>query len=155
VFISRGPSLFNVRQASLDGNAFAATLDRFGHSPSGGGRLVHTVHISGHAVRRSTLKRQLGWAGLWAHRSARWETQHRPPHAARLSRRSRRRGCDNGGIHQVLAALLLAPIDSPDRSVQAGSEAINPSRRRAVSRVKFVGLPGAATTSSISVMARW
>jgi hypothetical protein len=30
--------------------AFAATLDRFGHSLSGAGRLVHTAHISGHAV---------------------------------------------------------------------------------------------------------
>src|SRR5271154_6263700 len=29
-----------------------------------------------------------------------------------------------------------------DQSVQAGSEAINPRRRRAVPRVKFIGLPG-------------
>src|SRR5277367_1639617 len=50
----------------VDGKAFTGTLDRFGHSASGGGRLLHTVHISGHAVRRSTLKRQLGWAALSA-----------------------------------------------------------------------------------------
>jgi hypothetical protein len=47
----------------LDGKAFAATLDRLAHISSGGGRLMHTVHISGHAVSSSTLKRQLGWAG--------------------------------------------------------------------------------------------
>src|ERR1700720_2191735 len=50
----------------VDGKAFTGTLDRFGHSASGGGRLLRTVHISGHAVRRSTLKRQFGWAALSA-----------------------------------------------------------------------------------------
>ena len=94
----------------MDGNAFAATLDRFGHSRSGGGRLVHTVHISGHAVRRSALKGQLGWAGsgrtgLPGGRLGIAPTRGSPEPAQPLTR------CDNGGIHQVLAALLLLRAD--------------------------------------------
>jgi hypothetical protein len=95
----------------LEGKAFAATLDRFGHSPSGGERVVHTVHISGHAVSSSTLKCQLGWAGSGRTGLPGGRLGIAPTHAARLSRRGRRRGCDNGGIHQVLAVLLLLRAD--------------------------------------------
>jgi hypothetical protein len=42
------------------GKAFTATLDRFGHTQSGGGQLMHAMHTSGHTVSSSTLKRQLG-----------------------------------------------------------------------------------------------
>jgi hypothetical protein len=53
------------------------------------------------------------------------------------------------------SSALQPAIDSPDQSVQSGSEAINPRRRQAVPRVIFVGFPGSGTTSSRSVMARW
>jgi hypothetical protein len=43
--------------ASMDGKAFTATLDRFGHTQSGGGQLMHAMHTSGHTVSSSTLKR--------------------------------------------------------------------------------------------------
>jgi hypothetical protein len=42
------------------GKAFTATLDRFGHTQSGGGQLMHAMHTSGHTVSSSTFKRQLG-----------------------------------------------------------------------------------------------
>jgi hypothetical protein len=94
---------------------------------------MHTVHISGHAVSSSTLKRQLGWAGS-GRTGLPGEGPASATHAARSSgavknetlqnsrlvvlvvvihnsRRSRRRGCGNGGIHQVLAALLFLGAD--------------------------------------------
>ncbi|MEY2457766.1 MAG: hypothetical protein QOK06_2903 [Acidimicrobiaceae bacterium] len=46
--------------AWMDGKAFTATLDRFGHPQSGGGQLMHAMHTSGHTLSSSTLKRQLG-----------------------------------------------------------------------------------------------
>ena len=58
--------------ASMDGKAFTATLDRFGHNRSGGGQLMHAVHTSGHTVSSFSLKRQLGYAALSA--PARWES---------------------------------------------------------------------------------
>jgi hypothetical protein len=45
---------------SMDGKAFTATLDRFGHTQSGGGQLMHATHTSGHTLSSFSLKRQLG-----------------------------------------------------------------------------------------------